>query len=170
MMLNIPRMRPTLWLFSACLSVLMLFGSAANAGNTHQENKVKASALTGSWQLVSGQYLDDKAQWVDYQSLHLSAIKVIVAGHFSFTTMKTVAGESTFWAAGAGRFEDNGHEYKEIIELNSFGVATGTEFVFRYQLKGEQWHTKRFEQGELKEVEVWQKLSDSTQLNVNLNR
>lgn len=159
-MLNRVIIRPTWLLFAVFLNLFMLFYGSVRADNTAQLNHDKVSALTGSWQLVSGQYLDDKAQWVDYQSLNLRAIKVIAAGHFSFTTMKTVAGESTFWAAGAGRFEDNGHEYKEIIELNSFGVATGTEFVFRYQLKGEQWHTKRFEHGELKEVEIWQKLSD----------
>ncbi|EGM70478.1 hypothetical protein [Shewanella sp. HN-41] len=115
-------------------------------------------ALLGSWQLVSGQYLDDKAQWVDYQTLNLTAIKVISEGHFSFTTMKVVEGKRQFWAAGAGTYQATATEYRERPELNSFGVSDRAEFVFSYRIEGHQWHTQRFEEGELKETEVWQRL------------
>lgn len=115
-------------------------------------------ALLGSWQLVSGRYLDDKAQWVDYQTLNLTAIKVISEGHFSFTTMKMVEGQRQFWAAGAGTYQATATEYRERPELNSFGVSDRAEFVFSYRIEGHQWHTQRFEEGELKEAEVWQRL------------
>lgn len=118
----------------------------------------QALALVGSWQLVSGRYLNEKHEWVDYQNLNLSAIKVISARHFSFTTMKNVDGVSQFWAAGSGTYQATTTEYTERPELNSFGAAKGAEFVFSYAIKGQELHTQRVENGELKEVEVWQRL------------
>lgn len=112
----------------------------------------------GSWQLVSGRYLNEKHEWVDYQNLNLSAIKVISARHFSFSTMKNVDGVSQFWAAGSGTYQATATEYTERPELNSFGAAKGAEFVFSYAIKGQELHTQRVENGELKEVEVWQRL------------
>ena len=114
--------------------------------------------LVGSWQLVSGRYLNEKHEWVDYQNLNLSAIKVISARHFSFTTVKNVDGVSQFWAAGSGTYQATATEYTEQPELNSFGAAKGAEFVFSYAIKGQELHTQRVENGELKEVEVWQRL------------
>lgn len=119
---------------------------------------VQVLALVGSWQLVSGRYLNEKHEWVDYQILNLSAIKVISARHFSFTTMKNVDGVSQFWAAGSGTYQATATEYTERPELNSFGAAKGAEFVFSYAIKGQELHTQRVENGELKEVEVWQRL------------
>ncbi|WP_338727699.1 hypothetical protein V8687_07925 [Shewanella baltica] len=118
----------------------------------------QALALVGSWQLVSGRYLNEKHEWVDYQNLNLSAIKVISARHFSFSTMKNVDGVSQFWAAGSGTYQATATEYTERPELNSFGAAKGAEFVFSYAIKGQELHTQRVENGELKEVEVWQRL------------
>ena len=118
----------------------------------------QALALVGSWQLVSGRYLNEKHEWVDYQILNLSAIKVISARHFSFTTMKNVDGVSQFWAAGSGTYQATATEYTERPELNSFGAAKGAEFVFSYAIKGQELHTQRVENGDLKEVEVWQRL------------
>ncbi|MCS6135362.1 hypothetical protein G3496_10500 [Shewanella baltica] len=118
----------------------------------------QALALVGSWQLVSGRYLNEKHEWVDYQNLNLSAIKVISARHFSFSTMKNVDGVSQFWAAGSGTYQATATEYTEQPELNSFSAAKGAEFVFSYAIKGQELHTQRVENGELKEVEVWQRL------------
>ncbi len=118
----------------------------------------QALALVGSWQLVSGRYLNEKHEWVDYQILNLSAIKVISARHFSFTTMKNVDGVSQFWTAGSGTYQATVTEYTERPELNSFGATKGAEFVFSYAIKGQELHTQRVENGELKEVEVWQRL------------
>ncbi|WP_300483710.1 hypothetical protein, partial [Shewanella sp.] len=73
-------------------------------------------ALVGSWQLVSGRYLNEKHEWVDYQNLNLSAIKVISARHFSFTTVKNVDGVSQFWAAGSGTYQATATEYTELPE------------------------------------------------------
>lgn len=117
-----------------------------------------AQALIGSWELVSGRYLDGEGRWVSYNTLGLVAIKVISAGHFSFTTMKTVKNKQEFWAAGAGEYRIDGTSYTEYPSFNSFQVPQGQGFSFDYELIGNQWHTKRFEDGVLKEEEVWQRL------------
>ncbi|QYJ76445.1 hypothetical protein [Shewanella sp. FJAT-52076] len=117
-----------------------------------------AQALIGSWELVSGRYLDGEGRWVSYNTLGLVAIKVISAGHFSFTTMKTVKNKPEFWAAGAGEYRIDGMSYTEYPSFNSFQVPQGQGFSFDYELIGNQWHTKRFEDGVLKEEEVWQRL------------
>ncbi|PKG57426.1 hypothetical protein CXF83_16290 [Shewanella sp. Choline-02u-19] len=116
----------------------------------------------GSWKLTSGQYLDGNGKWVQYGDLKLSAIKVISENHFSFTTMKNIGTEakpeSEFWAAGTGRYTYTATEYVEYPQLNSFGVAADMPFAFTYQITGEEWQTKRTENGELKEQELWLKL------------
>lgn len=118
--------------------------------------------FVGSWQLVSGKYLDGKGKWIHYGELKLSAIKVISANHFSFTTMKNIGSDAEpkleFWAAGTGRYTFSDSEYTEYPELNSFGVKPSTPFAFSYQLTADNWQTQRIENGVLKEQELWQKL------------
>ncbi|MCL1093267.1 hypothetical protein [Shewanella kaireitica] len=118
--------------------------------------------FVGSWQLVSGKYLDGKGKWIHYGDLKLSAIKVISASHFSFTTMKNVGTldkpKQEFWAAGTGSYTYSETDYIEYPQLNSFGVAPDKPFAFTYEIKGDKWQTQRVENGELKEQELWKKL------------
>lgn len=121
-----------------------------------------SNPFIGSWMLVSGRYLDENDLWVKYESLHLSAVKVISASYFSFTTVKE-SGEQgldkyDFWAAGTGRYEFTDSQYIEYPMFNSFGADKGASFSFEYKLKGIELYTKRIEAGKLKEVEVWKKL------------
>ena len=122
------------------------------------ESLIGQNPLVGSWQLVSGEYLNDKNQWIDYQDLNLTAIKVISKTHFSFTTMKLESGTQTFWAAGTGKYQITKQHYIEFPTLNSFNVKQGESFKFSYQIIGDEWHTKRYEGGQLSEKEVWKKL------------
>ena len=122
-----------------------------------QQDLVEANPLIGTWQLVSGQYLDEKQQWVDYKSLDLASIKIISDSHFSFTTIKNVQGSKQFWAAGTGTYQLTDKYYIETPELNSFGVV-GTAFKFEYTIKQDKLFTKRLENGVLKEQEVWQRI------------
>ena len=122
-----------------------------------QQDLVEANPLIGTWQLVSGQYLDEKQQWVDYRSLDLASIKIISDSHFSFTTIKNVQGSKQFWAAGTGTYQLTDKYYIETPELNSFGVV-GTAFKFEYTIKQDKLFTKRLENGVLKEQEVWQRI------------
>lgn len=118
--------------------------------------------FVGSWQLVSGKYLDGKGKWIHYGDLKLSAIKVISASHFSFTTMKNVGTldkpKQEFWAAGTGSYTYSETDYIEYPQLNSFGVAPDKPFAFTYEIEGDKWQTQRVENGELKEQELWKKL------------
>lgn len=127
--------------------------------------------LQGAWRLQQGKYLDDKGVWQDYAALHLQAIKVIADGYFSFTTVKQPPSKSgiaaelaptEFWAAGSGQYKLTDTQYTEYLSLNSFGAKHGQAFSFEYTLEqqGDKtlMHTKRIEKGQLKEVEVWQKL------------
>lgn len=118
--------------------------------------------FVGSWQLVSGKYLDGKGKWIHYGDLKLSAIKVISANHFSFTTMKNVGSldkpKQEFWAAGTGSYTYSDTDYVEYPQLNSFGVAPDKPFAFTYEINGDEWQTQRVEKGELKEQELWKKL------------
>ena len=118
--------------------------------------------FVGSWQLVSGKYLDGKGKWIHYGDLKLSAIKVISANHFSFTTMKNIGTldkpKQEFWAAGTGSYTYSETDYIEYPQLNSFGVAPDKPFAFTYEIEGDKWQTQRVENGELKEQELWKKL------------
>ncbi|GIU24542.1 hypothetical protein L2719_06775 [Shewanella schlegeliana] len=124
--------------------------------------KAAENPFIGSWQLVSGKYLDGKGQWVEYSDLKLSAIKVISANHFSFTTMKNVGSDAKptleFWAAATGDYEYTVTDYTEYPYLNSFGVNAGESFTFTYTIEGKEWRTQRTEDGVLKEQEHWTKL------------
>ncbi|QFU21971.1 hypothetical protein FM038_007265 [Shewanella eurypsychrophilus] len=143
---------------SAVISLSMIIPLSSIAFATG----LSANPFIGSWQLESGKYLDDKGLWQDYDSLNLKAIKVLSASHFSFTTMKEVNQDGEvkdeFWAAGTGHYEFTDTRYIEYPALNSFGVAAGESFAFEYQIQGQELHTKRVEDGVLKEVEVWQRL------------
>lgn len=144
--------------------MLLTFGVAADGPATATESTAETTAmqsnpdLSGSWELVSGRYLDGDGKWVDYAGLGLSAIKVISTNHFSFTTIKTVKNKREFWAAGAGEYRLEGNLYTEYPSLNSFKVPEGQGFSFEFELIGNEWHTRRVEEGVLKEEEVWRRL------------
>ena len=154
---------PSRLLLSVLVSLSLILSLLLPLTSTALASELMTNPFIGSWQLESGKYLDDKDEWQDYKSLNLKAIKVISSSHFSFTTMKEIEqadGEKKqeFWAAGTGRYEFTDSLYIEYPELNSFGVAPGESFAFEYHMKDQELHTKRIEQGELKEVEVWQRL------------
>ncbi len=124
-----------------------------------------AEQLEGSWELVSGRYLDGNGKWVEYKTLGLEAIKVVADGHFSFTTVapdkKSKGKTKALWAAGSGHFILDGNQYTEYPTLNSFKVPEGQGFSFQFKLVGDQWHTQRIEDGVLKEEEVWRRLPNN---------
>ncbi|MCL1143626.1 hypothetical protein [Shewanella gaetbuli] len=130
----------------------------SGVSSASMKTEQQANPIQGTWQLVSGRYLNEQQQWVDYASLNLSAIKIIAASHFSFTTVQQTATGPKFWAAGTGTYQLTNTTYTEQPSLNSFGAVVGQEFVFEYQLKNNQLHTQRVENGDLQEVEVWQRL------------
>ncbi|WP_299574781.1 hypothetical protein [uncultured Shewanella sp.] len=152
-------LRSFLQLFLLAITTLAVITNShgASVGKVH-EPFIGQNPLIGSWLLVSGAYLNDKNQWIDYRDLNLTAIKVISKTHFSFTTMKLESAVQTFWAAGTGKYQLTKQHYIEFPTLNSFNVKQGESFKFSYHIDGNEWHTKRYEGGQLSEKEVWKKL------------
>ncbi|MCL1065340.1 hypothetical protein L2735_00675 [Shewanella olleyana] len=147
-----------LYLIIFTISVSSFVTAVEDESQVGQLQSSLKNPLIGSWELISGEYLNDKNQWVDYQGLNLEAIKVISNKHFSFTTIKNNSGVKEFWAAGTGSYQLTEQHYIEFPTLNSFNVKEGGSFTFSYQIIGNEWHTKRYEGGELAEKEIWKRL------------
>ncbi|WP_051687386.1 hypothetical protein [Microbulbifer sp. HZ11] len=113
-----------------------------------------ADSLTGAWELVSGNYVDNKGTLLDYQDLDFKALKIISDRHFSFTSMK--GGE--FWASGTGTYEVADGKYTETLYFNSFGEQSGAKFVFTTRVEDEYWYNERWKDGERVEYEVWRRV------------
>ncbi|WP_394203551.1 hypothetical protein [Shewanella waksmanii] len=158
----------------ACTSIVTQAETAPQVAKTAplvtQNQLQNGDPLQGAWQLQQGKYVDDKGQWHDYADLHLQAIKVLADGYFSFTTIKQAPANKgiaadvpkpEFWAAGAGKYKVTATHYTEFLSINSFGAQQGQAFSFEYRIEKladkTLLHTKRIEEGELKEVEVWLK-------------
>lgn len=113
-----------------------------------------ASPLDGAWRLESGSYVDDQGQEKDYGSLKLQGTKLLVDGHFSFTTTQ----DDRFWAGGSGTFTADAHTYVETPRMASYPVVEGGSYRFRYTLDGDTWTLERHEDGKRVEREVWRRV------------
>lgn len=109
--------------------------------------------FTGTWELISGEYLNNKGELVQYKSLEMKSIKVISATHFSFVSMSG----SKFWSSGVGRYRFTASEYIESPIHTSYGVTLGKEYVFTYKIDKNFWYNSRWEHGKRVEHEVWKK-------------
>lgn len=118
---------------------------------------IAATGLEGTWQLISGEYIDAKGKTVSYASTDMQSLKVLTPEHFSFTSMK---GEQ-FWAAGTGTYEFKDGQYAESLLLNSFGEKVGASFVFQAQVEGDMWYNSRWKDEQRVEYEVWQRIKPS---------
>lgn len=108
----------------------------------------------GSWQLLSGEYLNNEGKLIQYEDLEISSIKIISGTHFSFVSMSG----NKFWSAGAGRYRFTESEYIESPIHTSYGVTVGKEYVFTYKVENNIWYNSRWNKGKRVEYEVWQKL------------
>ncbi|MFC3094041.1 hypothetical protein DRW07_11210 [Alteromonas sediminis] len=112
-----------------------------------------AHPFVGTWELVSGEYIDQDGKRVQYSDLNFKSLKVITEQHFSFVTM---AGEA-FWSAGAGQYWFTDDQYIELPSYNSFSSPKGKKYVFTYKINGDEWHNERWENGVRVEFEVWRR-------------
>lgn len=108
----------------------------------------------GTWELVSGEYKNEKGETKTHIDMQFKSIKVITENHFSFVTM---TGDK-FWASGAGKYRYTEKDYAENPVYNSFHSPAEAEYVFQYEMKKGQWHNTRIENGEVVEYEVWRKV------------
>lgn len=127
--------------------LIFLLSFSANA----EEN-----IFSGTWELVSGEYIDHESNLVSYEKLKLRSLKVISETHFSFITM---SGDK-FWASGSGTFKYTNGEYIESPLYTSYDSPKGKQYVFKYRLDGETWFSSRWENEKRVEYEVWQRLSN----------
>lgn len=112
--------------------------------------------FSGTWELVSGEYIDHEGNLVSYEDLNLSSIKVINDTHFSFVTM---SGDK-FWSSGAGTFKFTNNEYIESPLYTSFNSPKDKKYVFKYKKEGDKWFSSRWENEKRVEYEVWQRVSN----------
>lgn len=108
----------------------------------------------GTWQLVSGEYLNDKKVVVDYSSLGITSQKVISDNHFSFVSMS----KGKFWAAGTGNYAFTKEEYLESPKMASYPLEDGGTYTFKYQINGDRWHNSRWHGDTRVEYEIWQRV------------
>lgn len=113
-----------------------------------------ASTLDGVWKLVSGEYVNEKGELVDYQTIDLQSLKVISGSHFSFTSMKG----DKFWASGTGTYEITDGKYIEKLWHNSFGEKRGATFTFDTRIEEKYWYNSRWDGEKRVEHEVWRKV------------
>lgn len=111
--------------------------------------------FNGSWELISGEYQNNKGVMIQYEDLKISSIKVISGTHFSFVSM---SGDK-FWSSGIGSYRFTEKEYIESPIFTSYGAALGKEYVFTYTIKNNTWYNSRWDKGTRVEYEVWRKLS-----------
>jgi len=129
-------------IFLFCATVLLLFSPT-----------LYAHPFMGTWELVSGEYIDEKGAKVQYSDLNLKSLKVISKQHFSFVTMSGDA----FWSSGAGTFTYTDKQYIELPTYNSFSSPKGKTYEFNYTITGDEWHNERWENGIRVEFEVWRR-------------
>jgi hypothetical protein len=131
---------------------LLVATSSLSAGQT-----LAASPLDGAWRLESGSHVDAEGQEKDYGSLKLQGTKLLVDGHFSFTTTQ----DGRFWAGGSGSFTADKGDYVETPRMASYPVVEGGSYRFRYTLEGDTWTLERYEDGKRVEREVWRRVTSA---------
>lgn len=117
---------------------------------THANN----SPFIGTWQLVSGEYLNDKQELISYETLGIASQKVINETYFSFVS--TANGK--FWAAGSGKYSFTDSQYIESPNVASYPLENGGSYSFTYHLEGSLWHNARWHGDTRVEYEVWKKI------------
>lgn len=85
----------------------------------------------GSWELISGEYQNNKGAIIQYEDLKIDSIKVISGTHFSFVSM---SGDK-FWSSGAGSYRFTEKKYIESPIYTSYGATLGKEYVLPIPLK-----------------------------------
>jgi hypothetical protein len=131
------------WLLASVLLSPAAF--AASAG---------APSLVGAWQLESGEQVLPDGTVTRYDRDAMKALKVISAGHFSFTSHKG----GKFYAAAGGSYSAQDGKYTERPDYASYAPMVGQSYRFSYELDGDQWRLSRWENGVRVEYEVWRRL------------
>ncbi|MCF2861853.1 hypothetical protein ABMY44_06740 [Pseudoalteromonas sp. Cnat2-41] len=114
----------------------------------------EAHPLEGSWQFVKGEYYSE-GQVFYAEAPDVTSVKVLSGGHFNYITQKN--GE--FHYAAGGRYEITEDAFIEHVDYGNIPSLLGKELVFDYELKEQLWHHTLYQEGELVEYEVWQRVA-----------
>lgn len=112
--------------------------------------------FSGTWELISGEYVDQEGGLVSYEELNLRSLKVISKTHFSFVTM---SGDK-FWSSGSGTFKYTDDQYIESPLYTSFNSPKGKQYIFKYRFEGDTWFSSRWENEKRVEFEVWKRVNN----------
>ncbi|WP_049723103.1 hypothetical protein [Gilvimarinus polysaccharolyticus] len=118
-------------------------------------NYLYAEDLTGTWELVGGEFKNVAGEMLDYHEEKFVGVKVINADHFSFVSKR----DGEFWAAASGPYSATDTHYTETPNIASFGEVGNDSYEFRYRLEGNSWHTERFVNDERVEYEHWRRVT-----------
>ncbi len=114
----------------------------------------QANQFMGSWQLVSGEYVDDKNVTHSYENLKLESIVVLSDTYYSFVTLS----KGKFWASGVGSYSYTDEIYSEKPTYTSYDLNGRTLYTFKYRFDGDLWYKSRWENGLRMEHEVWKRI------------
>ncbi len=129
--------------------LILIVIQAISSSVSAVENK-----FSGSWTLLSGEYLNHENKLVQYKDLELSSIKVISDTHFSFVSM---SGDK-FWSSGVGLYHFTESKYIESPIHTSYGVSPDKEYSFTYTIDDGIWTNTRWKGDIRVEYEVWKKI------------
>ncbi|WP_348946533.1 hypothetical protein ABHF33_08335 [Chitinibacter sp. FCG-7] len=113
-----------------------------------------SNPFIGVWQLVSGECGEPGQAVEAYDMSLLSSRKVIGGRHFMFLTLK----DGAFYSSASGAYTFDGLCYTEQPDMASYAPMVGQAYVFEYQIDGDLWHNRRFEDGRQVEYEIWRKI------------
>lgn len=111
------------------------------------------AALAGTWELVAGFVIEGEKE-VRYDIEGIKSRKILNQSDYAFVSRKN----DEFWAASTGRYQTKDDQYTEIPDLLSYPLAPGSVYTFTFQVSGDDWHTQRYENGQLVEREHWRRL------------
>ncbi|KPC52769.1 hypothetical protein [Amantichitinum ursilacus] len=117
----------------------------------------QASDLNGAWRLLSGEFVEENGLVTHYDEAGVSSIKLLIDGHFSFTSSST----GGFYGCATGRYEvRDGGEYIESPLLAYNPSMLERQFAFKARLDGDTWINERWENGLRVELETWQRIRE----------
>lgn len=119
----------------------------------HQTNETEKNNFIGSWELVSGEYVENK-NLTKSDELQLKSMKILSGSHYSYITYS----KGKFYLAGGGTYTLDDNTYTEISMYTSYGAEPGRRYAFTARIDGDIWENKRVENGVMVEHEIWKRV------------
>jgi hypothetical protein len=117
-----------------CRTISILLLCALISCESKQDSNKPASPpnpMIGTWQLVSGTFIQGKDTTVTYYTKNRKFIKIIDSSHFAFVGHDLNKGQDSTanYTSGAGTYTLSGDTYTEHLEFCSERVWEGHDFA-----------------------------------------